>query len=103
MIVHAFPEDVRLSTLCGEKPVPPGEAATGYASEWTCPRCLQAAGLRTCPACAADAVLVRLLDRFFHEDGSDNRPCWRQVSRGVAVAPHLRAPGHGKTVDGGAS
>ena len=35
-----------------------------------------------CPACKADSVYVRSLDRYVHEDGSNNRPCWLACSRG---------------------
>ncbi|QJS13219.1 hypothetical protein HKX69_30035 [Streptomyces argyrophyllae] len=35
-----------------------------------------------CPVCKADVVYVRCLDRYVHEDGSDNRKCWLAVSRG---------------------
>lgn len=35
-----------------------------------------------CPACRAPSVRVRSLDRYVHENGSDNRPCWLAISRG---------------------
>jgi hypothetical protein len=35
-----------------------------------------------CPACKAPSVYVRSLDRYVHEDGSDNRACWLSISRG---------------------
>jgi hypothetical protein len=41
-----------------------------------------------CPACQAPTVYARELDRYVHEDGADNRTCWRAVSRGTATAPY---------------
>lgn len=35
-----------------------------------------------CPACKAESVYVRSLDRHVHYDGSDNRACWLACSRG---------------------
>lgn len=35
-----------------------------------------------CPACNSESIYVRYLDRYVHEDGSDNRSCWRAISRG---------------------
>lgn len=40
-----------------------------------------------CPACHARSVYVRSLDRYVHEDGSDNRPCWLAISRGETSRP----------------
>lgn len=35
-----------------------------------------------CPICGRDSILVRRFDRYFHEDGSNNRNCWRALLRG---------------------
>lgn len=35
-----------------------------------------------CPACKAVSIYVRSLDRYVHEDGTDNRTCWLTISRG---------------------
>ena len=35
-----------------------------------------------CPACGKESILVRRFDRYFHEDGSNNRDCWRALLRG---------------------
>lgn len=37
-----------------------------------------------CPACSLPSTYVQSLDRYMHDDGSDNRPCWLTVSRGHA-------------------
>ncbi|MEV4212926.1 hypothetical protein [Micromonospora sp. NPDC049662] len=46
------------------------------------PRTRQAA----CPACGLEATYAADPDRYFHNDGSDNRPCWLRLVRGEATA-----------------
>jgi hypothetical protein len=41
-----------------------------------------------CPACQAPTVYARELDRYVHDDGSDNQACWRALSRGTITAPY---------------
>lgn len=33
----------------------------------------------TC-CCGKHSILVEKMDRVFHTDGSDNKPCWRRIS-----------------------
>jgi hypothetical protein len=40
--------------------------------------------IMACPACSAVAYYIRDVDRYFHADGSSNRPCWRAITRGEA-------------------
>lgn len=40
-----------------------------------------------CPTCQQPASYARELDRYVHDDGSDNRRCWLAVARGGATAP----------------
>lgn len=34
-----------------------------------------------CPACSEDSYYRIDIDRYYHRNGSDNRPCWLQISR----------------------
>lgn len=40
-----------------------------------------------CPNCGTRSVYVRSLDRYVHEDGSENRTCWLAISRGETNTP----------------
>lgn len=35
---------------------------------------------QTCPVCGRKSFLFRYLDRYFHDDGSDNRECWLNIT-----------------------
>lgn len=43
VVVHAFPDDLRFSTLCG---LGGNEVASGFASAWTCPKCRALSGVK---------------------------------------------------------
>lgn len=36
----------------------------------------------TCPVCDRPAVYLFNPDRYFHRDGTDNKPCWRRIAAG---------------------
>lgn len=44
---------------------------------------LRGAGDGKCPHCGHPSFYVRAADRYFHDDGSSNLDCWRQVTRGA--------------------
>ncbi len=41
-----------------------------------------AVGPVICAACAKPSIYMRDWDRMVHEDGSDNRRCWRMITSG---------------------
>lgn len=41
----------------------------------------------TCPACGKPATYSSVSDRYVHDDGSENGPCWLRVTRGASPRP----------------
>ena len=44
-----------------------------------------------CPVCERRSVYNRVLDRFFHCDGADNRFCWVAITSGRLVPQPILA------------
>lgn len=43
-----------------------------------------------CPVCGTRSYYARRLDRFIHDDGSENASCWRALKDGTAQGVTLK-------------